>query len=374
MKVVRTIDRLRWKEKDGHWREEAGDVHLSFYDRNGERHRTTLRRVIEMAFGDSGSKEPAQPAHSVGRVTFEEAADSYLKECTHGIMNKYGHQKSPGQVDKDEFVLGRLKTRFAGRKLTSITHHDLEDYILDRSMEIIPRRGTTPTIATLNRDKAVLKGFYTYCNERGLCNVNPASTLKLGKENNMRLGWTPTDMDLLMWSRQLTHNQLAQDIFMTLVNTGLRLSEVLKLKTEDYQHVENGARLFIRSPKGQESTWTWVNDSLEEILDRRRELGDEWLFAQANGKPYSVSGIEGTLFRARDRAGLRRFRVHDIRRFAATTLSERCQSVPRAKELLHHKTIETTMRYIGVRDGQGQEAVQALNDMAVNKGYRQVAL
>ncbi len=361
MKVKRVIERFRSWEKDG-------VLYLSFY-RNGRRYRMRAETAAELATGGTEPNDPTRPARPVGGVMLTEAVESYWRDSTSGIVNRRGRPKCRNQAAKDKFVLGRIVKRLAGRRLSSVTRQDLEDYILDRSREVIPRRNTNPTVATLNRDKAVIKGFFTYCNQSGLCDSNPASTLKMKKENNMRLGWAATDEELLRWSRQLGHHQLAQDIFMTLVNTGLRLEEVLRLKTEDYKRVEDGAKLFIRTSKGEEPSFAWVNKPLREILDRRVKLGGEWLFATAKGTPYSQSGIRGVLSRARDRAGLRKFRLHDLRRSAATILCERSKSVPRAKELLHHKSIETTMRYIGVRDGQGREAVEVLNDMDVNKGY-----
>jgi integrase/recombinase XerD len=367
VKIARTIERFRWRENGGDWREGDGVLELSFY-RDGRRYRMRAETTAELATGGSGAVDATRPARPIGGVMLKEAADSYLDECTHGIRNRYGKPKSVGQAKKDEFVLGRLVTRFAGRKLGSITTDDLERYLLDRSKEVIPLKGTTPTRATLNRDTATITGFFRFCVEKGLCSSNPASSFKQRRENNLRLDKVVPKGDLVSWTKELQGHPLARDIFKVLANAAMRVGECLSLKSTDFRYDEGKSEVFIRDPKELESTWLPVNDTVTEILESGKSRGGEFLFPNPKtGRPYSISGIRKVIFAARDRAKLPDdFTLHDLRRTAATRMMETGADMRTIQVVLRHKSLETTMRYLGVGDSRRLEAVRKLDSMEMN--------
>jgi integrase len=301
-------------------------------------------------------------------MPFADAAKSYLEECTYGIRNKNGEPKCRQAANTDKRVLGCLTTRFAGRQLASITAADLDGFVLERSKETIPTKGTSPRRSTLNRDTATITGFFTFCIEKGWISSNPASSLEQKKENNMRLDKVVPKSDLVTWSRELQDHQPAHDIFLVLANTAMRFGECLALRCIDLRCDNNKPEVYIRDPKERRPCWIPVNDTVREILERRKAQGGEYLFPNPEtGRPYSESGIRKAIYAARDRAKLsNHFVVHDLRRTAATRMMENGVALPVIQQLLRHVSLDTTMRYLGVSDSRRRDAVLTLDSMDVN--------
>jgi hypothetical protein len=113
---------------------------------------------------------------------------------------------------------------------------------------------------------------------------------------------------------------------------------------------------------------TWTDNCRDvnscQMRNDEARLG-EWIFQSALGKPYTVDGIRGVLYRARDRAQLRKFTLHDLRRTSATAMLNAGVDIRRIQAVLRHGSLDTTMRYLGVRPEGLQEAVEAISGLGV---------
>jgi len=292
-------------------------------------------------------------------VRIERAKESYLQRCSRGHENRYGKPKSASQVRQDELTLSRLAARFAGCQVHDITGSDLRAYMAERSQACNPQKGTPITTATLNREIAVLKSFFGYCLREQHCNENPAADLKQKAEHNLRTSWAATEYELARWREQLTGTP--RDIFDTLVGTSMRANEVLNLKPCDYDAVHH--TLLIANPKEQRPAEVPVNSYVQGIIEAR--LSGEWVFPSELGKPYTVDGLRSVLYRARDRAKLRKFTLHDLRRTSATAMLNAGVDIRRIQAVLRHRSLDTTMRYLGVRPEGLQEAVEAISGLGL---------
>lgn len=293
-------------------------------------------------------------------VRIERAMQEYLQRCSYGNENRHGRPKSASQAKRDAQVLGRLTAYVNGCHVHDITGSDLRGYLADRGKELCPRKGTPPTTATLNRDIAVLSSFFRFCLREQHCKENPAKDLKQKAENNLRTSWAATQAELERWREHLAGT--VRDIFDTLTNTAMRVGEVLNLRPCDYDPLHH--TVLIKRPKEQRQAEVPVNSHVQGIIVAR--LNSEWLFTSKLGKPYTVSGVRGALYRARDRAGIRKFRIHDLRRSAATAMLNAGVNIRRIQAVLRHRSgLNTTMRYLAVPPEGLQEAVEAISGLGV---------
>ncbi len=294
-------------------------------------------------------------------IRIERAMQEYLQRCTYGCENRYGKPKSVSQAKRDAKVLRELAAKFNGDHVHDITGSDLRSYLAVRSLEHCPRKETPIKVATLNREIAVLKSFFGYCLREQHCKENPAAELKQKAEHNMRTSWAATESELGRWREQLSGT--ARDVFDTLVGTTMRVGEVLNLRPCDYDAVHH--TLLIAHPKEQRPAEVPVNSYLQGIVEAR--LSGEWLFSSGLGQRYTVAGIRSILYRARDRAGIRQFNLHDLRRTGATAMLNKGVDIRRVQAVLRHRNLDTTMRYLGVRPEGLSAAVESISGLGVTQ-------
>lgn len=287
-------------------------------------------------------------------IRMQKAMQDYLQRCSYGRENRYGKPKCASQVRQDTWTLGRLTALVENCRVHEVTDSDLRRYLATRSLERCPRKGTPITTATLNRETAVLKSFFRYCLREHHCKENPAAGLKQKAEYNMRTSWAATESEVERWREQLSGT--LRDIFDTLIGTTMRVGEVAGLRSRDYDMMHH--TLLVARPKEQRPAEVGVNSYVQGIVEAR--LNGEWLFPSALGKPYTVNGIRTMLYRARDRAGLRKFRIHDLRRTGSTAMLDAKIDVRRIQGVLRHKSLDTTMRYLGVRPEGLDAAVESI--------------
>lgn len=151
----------------------------------------------------------------------------------------------------------------------------------------------------------------------------------------------------------------------TLLDTGLRVSELCALQTGDLD-AANGL-LHVRKGKGDKPRIVGLQEGLLLILRaywRAMRPPGPWLFPAhrlcAPGKvdpvqpwadrPLGAESFRRLLHELRERAGLaRKVTPHDLRRTYATWLVEAEVDLRVVQELLGHESPETTARYTAVR-------------------------
>jgi len=138
-------------------------------------------------------------------------------------------------------------------------------------------------------------------------------------------------------------------IIMLLYSTGMRLSEIAKLKIADID--SKNMRIKIVQGKGAKDRFTIL--SKQVLLELRAYYviykPTEYLFnGYRPGKPMSARNIEHLVQKAIINIGLasKHYTVHTIRHSFATHLVDNGADLHTVKELLGHTSLQTTMRYI----------------------------
>jgi integrase/recombinase XerD len=149
-------------------------------------------------------------------------------------------------------------------------------------------------------------------------------------------------------------------IIMLLYSSGLRVSEIAKLKIADID--SKNMRIKVVQGKGAKDRYTLLSNSV--LLELRAYYliykPKAYLFnGQGAGRPMSVRNIEHLVQKALANIGLnsKHYTVHTIRHSFATHLVDNGTDLHTVKELLGHSSMQTTMRYLHLTSGRIQAVV-----------------
>jgi site-specific recombinase XerD len=143
-------------------------------------------------------------------------------------------------------------------------------------------------------------------------------------------------------------------ILETLFSTGMRISELLNLKTNE---IDKTGRIFVRG-KGKKERFVYLTPRaqkhIKKYLEVRGETDSPYLFVPYRGKnihkkdkKISSNYLEEKVKRYRELLGLNiPITVHGIRRAFATYLAEKGASPVAIQILLGHESLDTTTRYV----------------------------
>jgi len=130
-------------------------------------------------------------------------------------------------------------------------------------------------------------------------------------------------------------------------SAGLRVSELLNLKVEDFNFKESFG--FVRQGKGMKDRLFIIADKLKIVLLQMcvGKKKEDLVFASNRGQKYSSRTIQEIIKKTAKLAGInKKIHPHTLRHSFATHLIENGYSVSEVQALLGHKSPETTMIYL----------------------------
>ena len=190
-------------------------------------------------------------------------------------------------------------------KIQEVSETSLNSYVL-----FLEKEGKAAS--TVSRYIASFKGFFEYCQKHGVISNDPAERLKPPKvEKKFPQILTISETQKLMDGPDLQSDKGIRDRAMLelLYATGIRVSELISLKTEDMNlsmeyvvcHEKSKDRII---PFGGEA-----KNALVKYLEKTREhmIGEaesEYLFVNCSGKPMSRQGFWKLIIYYADKAGI----------------------------------------------------------------------
>lgn len=150
-------------------------------------------------------------------------------------------------------------------------------------------------------------------------------------------------------------SQLYADIWKVGCNMGLRIGDLLALKFADLDLSDRSLKL-IESKTSKKKT-VRLNTAVIEIVSRRRnEYPDDiWLFQvhsnRARNKPVSQRTVSKMFKEAGDMVGLT-ICTHSMRKSRGMAMFNDGMPIEKIAMVLNHKSINETMRYLGISQRQ----------------------
>ncbi|WP_432707012.1 tyrosine-type recombinase/integrase [Gottfriedia acidiceleris] len=162
---------------------------------------------------------------------------------------------------------------------------------------------------------------------------------------------TIEDIDSMKWALKRHASERDYMLFLLGINTGLRVSDILKLKTADIVKLKGKKRKELTIQEGKTKKKRVVNlmSIYEELYAYAVQNASEWLFPSRKGDK-SISEIQAyrQLVKAGEFAGLEAIGTHTMRKTFGYHLYKKTKDVAILQDILNHSTPAITLRYIGI--------------------------
>lgn len=298
----------------------------------------------ERYFGFTRSKEH----------TFSDIIEKYLKQLP---TSKHSKTKS-SQLNLWNDMLGHLK-------LNEITTEILSD-IRDK---IATQRKMSN--ATIVRYLSSLSCVFTFAiEELELINESPVKKVKKPREpKGVVRSLSSEEFRLILKASMESKNPYLNTIVTIAVQTGMRKSEILNLIWDDIDF--EGSLIFIRNSKNGTRRSVYLSSESSVLLKnteskkRKFAISTNLIFPSTRHqwsreirKPIS---IDSSWKKALKSAGIKDFRFHDLRHTCASYLAMSGASLKDISEILGHKSILMTERYVHLCESHTRSVLRKMN-------------
>lgn len=137
-------------------------------------------------------------------------------------------------------------------------------------------------------------------------------------------------------------------IILTGLNTGMRITEIIRLRKKSVDLDREVIILESEDQKGKRLSFIPLNPTMIELLKENMEKSKgEFVFEHMGGKEYARYNSTTKLFRRIcERAGIEDISFHGLRHTFATRALEQGQDIDAVSEILRHRDLKTTKRYL----------------------------
>ncbi len=333
------------------------------YGPRGKRRRLTLGEWPMLAVGAARRNAVAVlAAVAEGRDPLEERRqdDAERAQTFQWWVERYlatveGRKKRP---DHDRSHLRRAVERWGDRPLADITPEDVraafeaERERAAASPRAVARDGTLPGATTANRWLASVRACFAAAWRAGHIRENPAARVRKYREAPPRGRVLSVEELRRLLAAVAEHpDPFVQAAFHLLVETGARLSEVLRARWADFDLDLEPPLWRIPSPKAGVPQVVPLAPRTAEMLRRMPRCGDYVIAGRFPDRPrYDLRGPWAELKRRAELPG--DVVIHDIRRTFGLHVAQRA-GLHVASKLLRHGDVRITERVyapLGIQD------------------------
>ena len=195
-----------------------------------------------------------------------------------------------------------------------------------------------------------LRTFFRWCVEVGLLSENPVRGIVIRVPRT--LPRVPEDEDVIRLLRacpQTFEGRRNRALIALLADSGLRISEALRLRIED---VNFSTRILdVRGGKGGKDGVGFFGAEAAQTLRawlgiRREATLEDYLFVDRTGRSLTRNHAGHILHRLSQKAGLtRKIRPHALRHYAATSILRQTGDLELVRQVLRHESLAMALRY-----------------------------
>jgi len=218
----------------------------------------------------------------------------------------------------------------------------------------------------------ILHHFFRFLHNSGYISSNPAILIRPPRKK-VKIPKVFNDIELEKFLKVQDHNTdtrfkkyALRDklIFTMFAYTGLRRTELINLNWNDINLVNK--YLIVRKSKNKNQRIIPLHDKVIELLDlylnQRLPLNNNALFIGRTGERIHHNSLKNLFDRYIKIAGLsgKGYTIHTLRHTFATRLLNKNVSLVNIKNLMGHKSLESTQIYLHVT---GKELVESINSL-----------
>ena len=314
------------------------------------------------------SEEPENQA-----PIFEEYANTWM------TFNVPATCKPSTEIDYRSILDNHVLPNFGKKSVTEIKRMMIKKFLMGKIKSGF-------AASTVSHMKCCIGGPLNVAVDDGVLTANPAHRLgKIFKKKSVQSDIKPYSTDELssLLDSFQAHFPAHYPQALTLARTGMRLGEALALQWNDIDFEGRFItiqRTFSRGkiglPKNGKRRRVDMSKQLTKVLKEakhQRKLETinkgwgkvpKWVFVSNAGTPLDVNHWRKRVFyKAIEKAGLRKIRVHDIRHTYASLLIQAGESLAYVRDQLGHHSISITVDIYGhLTPGGNKDAVDRLDD------------
>jgi integrase len=262
--------------------------------------------------------------HQAQKTTFGELIERYLREVTPLMRG----------ASADTIRLKAMMRRpIAKENMATLTSAKIAKYRDARLQEIKP--------STVIRELAYFSAIINHARrEWSLSIPNPVSGVRkpAQPQGRNRILTYEEERLLLDACKPLANRNIYTRPFVILaVETCMRRGELLSLRWDNINYQARTAYLVL-TKNGESRTVPLSMRAMETLKSLPRSIDGRVL-------PINFAALENNFKRARERAGLKDLRIHDLRHTAATRLAEKLPNLLELSAVTGHKSLAMLKRY-----------------------------
>ena len=316
-----------------------------WYDQNGQRHRKstgTNDKGLAQTLAGKWQQESFMEHHFgvIPDVPFQEALLRYAKERERENAKTY--QQSL------KYRLQFLLNRFGKLNLSQFTAARLQDYAEER---LETKKGET-----VQKELSTIRAILNKERREGRLSFVPPFP-RIRKESG-RCRWLTVVEEQRLLAASAEH---LKPLIAFALDTGGRRSELLEL---DWCNVDLGQKriTFVKTKNGHNRTIR-LTERAKTILEGLgpKETGPVFTYG---GK--AMKEVTSSFKRAREKAGLKDVRFHDLGHTFASRLVQQGVSLYEAMHLTGHKSVSMIQRYAHLAPDYQEAAIAALETFGTN--------
>ncbi len=263
--------------------------------------------------------------------------------------------------DKGRNNMGYAKSHilpyFGSRKLDEITSKDIRSFL-----DSLARISTTANRCFALLSMAFKKAEdWEYLPPRS----NPCTGVNKYRENKKQRFLSDAELkrledSLLQQLKEQPASYCTVNAIFMILYTGCRVSEILNLKWENI-HLDD-RYIHLPDTKTGEGARPLNQKAIDLLVSMKRQEGNPYVFyGKVHGQPVvEIKRAWGTILK---RAGIKDFRIHDLRHSFASFALKKGVPLVHVSKLLGHRNIATTMRYAHLELEQLKESTNIVNQV-----------
>lgn len=296
---------------------------------------------------------------SQGRITMKELIEQrYVPWAT--------ANKRSVRIDRSR--LKPILAFFGKRRIGDITPFLIEQFKMERKnapavwlTKAGERREKPRSVGAVNRELRLLSRVLRLAVDCGEMTENPCRKVSIFKGEHHRTRYLSPDEEGRLMAALENGRTLLREMVILAIHTGLRVSEILKLKLE---HVDfHRDVLYITATKTDEDREVPLNDVTRRLLTQlvagARDQGNEYVFTNPRSGARYIT-VRTAWRKACKRAGISDLRFHDLRHTFGTRAADAGVPLNAIRDVMGHKSTAMTERYAHATDEGKRKAVEAL--------------
>jgi site-specific recombinase XerD len=231
--------------------------------------------------------------------------------------------------------------------------------------------------STINRHLSALRGYGAWAKSSGTVSYNPVDGIKSIAQQKHAPKWLDRKEQAALQREAERRTQAAktepakrqavrdQCILIVLMNTGLRVSELINLELTDISMTDRKGELLVRAGKGEKQRIIPLNNtarkSLKAWFEKRPETESKKVFTTQRGAA-TARAVQSLLEELGKSARIPKMTPHIARHTFAKNLVNSGISLEKVAILLGHASLDTTIVYTTPSMGDLDQAVRILDN------------